>query len=50
MHHDQVSRGFSAFGVGIVNMIVKSVLIPLLGHFNQMIFSQLFSDLAWISR
>ena len=38
--HDQVGRRFAALGVGVVNMVVKSKLVPGFGHFRQMVAGQ----------
>lgn len=38
--HNQVRRAFAALGVGVVHMVVKSVLVPGFGHFQQMVAPQ----------
>jgi len=44
--HEQVGGGFSALGVGVVDMVVKGELIPRLRHFQEMIFFQFGPDQA----
>jgi hypothetical protein len=38
--HDQVRRVFAALGVGVVDVVVHGKLVPLLGHFQQMVCVQ----------
>ena len=38
--HDQVRRVFAALGVGVMDVVVHGKLVPLLGHFQQMVCIQ----------
>ena len=48
--HYQVGRRLASFGVGIMNMVVKGDLIPLLRHFQQVVLSQLLTHNARFAR
>ena len=48
--HYQVGRRLASFGVGIMNMVVKGNLIPLLGHFQQVVMPQLLTHNARFAR
>ena len=42
--HDQVRGALAALGVGIVDMVVEGLLVPVLGHLQQMIAAQQRAD------
>ncbi|EKD40303.1 MAG: hypothetical protein ACD_75C00102G0002 [uncultured bacterium] len=42
--HDQMGRRFPPFGIGIVDMVVEGELVPLFGHFQEMVLGQFRPD------
>ena len=48
--HDQMRRGFSSLGVGVMDMVVKGQLIPFLRHFQKMVFFEFGPDNAGLAR
>ncbi len=48
--HDQVRRRLASLGVGVVDVVVEGQLVPLLGHFQEMVFLQLGPDHAGFAR